>query len=257
MTTTPEAEGQTLRRILTLIIIALASMAACFIMAATASAVSSVPALPITSTSTPAPTSPATFQPYGLTCAWVLGAGATAAHPFDDGHGKAVPQTFFTCITATTGPSPACGKTVTEQVDHYTFTTAKMAADFAALVKTGVLNSPAEDAEFSPHDWTYPTITGPECVTPTPTPTTSTPTPTPSTSTPIPTPSVTTTPPSIHLGTTTVSVAPVPTPVAVVATPDALASTGAGNGWLGLLVVLGAFLLVAGYVFVKAGGSHR
>lgn len=245
----------TLRRavqyIAVLAIAAVIAMLTAILAATHAGAVPSDPALPVTSSSTPAPTSPATFQPYGLTCAWILGTGATAAHPFDDGHGKAIPQAFLTCITATTAPSPACGKTITEQVDHYTITSVKMAADFAALIKTGILNGPAEDAEFTPHDWTYPVFTGPACATATPTPTVTPTTSTPAPSTSVPVPS--TTPPAIHLGTPAVSVAPVTAVPVAATTPDALASTGTNGKVLLLAGLLAVALLTFGTAFLLLG----
>lgn len=220
-----------------------------------------------TSTATSTSTAPA-FTPYDVTCLWLLGPGATAAHPFDDGHGHAVPQALIGCKDPVL--VAPCGKTVTGQLDPYHILTAKADTDFKALKAKGVLSSPADDAEFNPHDWSFPTKTGAACETSTPpssTPPVTTP---PITTPPVSTPPVTTppvtTPPVTCGGIVATGGICLGTPTSVVATPSKsttavvavaantpLANTGAGNGALRALVIVAVFGLASGIVLMGLG----
>lgn len=112
---------------------------------------------------TPTPSSSAPFEPIHETCLWQLTPPSTASDAF------AKPQTLIACSTSTTPalPAPKCGQTITGQLDHYTITSQQMLDDFTKLTTSGTLASPAGDAEFSPADWSYPTLTGDACTTPT------------------------------------------------------------------------------------------
>lgn len=135
-----------------------------------------------------------TFTPVYKTCLWQLG---PKSQP-DPAHAFADPQHLVGCVDGTDGttlalPTPACGVTIYGQGDHYTISSAADLVKFNALIKSGVLNSPADDGPFYASNAWWPTKTGAKCVTATPTPTTSAPTTTapPVTSTPpVTTPSV-------------------------------------------------------------------
>lgn len=114
--------------------------------------VKAVPQAVVTSTS-------AAFTPVTEICLWQLTGSSAVSNPF------AAPQTLVGCSTSTAFslPTPACGVIETGQLDYYTITSAAMQADFNALLATKTLASAAQDAEFSPHDWSYPTVTGAAC----------------------------------------------------------------------------------------------
>lgn len=85
------------------------------------------------------------FVPYTAHVDWYAPTPATVASPF------AAPQTTKVLT---------CGGI--HQADDYTITSKKLDAEYRAFVAAGVLNSPAEDAKFNPHDYTVTAL--PDCV---------------------------------------------------------------------------------------------